>query len=154
MYAAKGIYADCIMNAQIFSDDVISVMSGRGSIMGGDLTATRLIQARMIGAQSGRRTELRLGVLPYVQSELQNIQEDLRVLEREREQLDKELSYLESKQGLEGSSGKLAKARIRRSVLGIKKEQLGKQREQLTHVEADIAKCRGWSAMWSIRGPR
>ena len=142
VYAAKGIYADCIMNAQIFSDDVISVMSGRGSIIGGALTATRLIQARMIGAQSGRRTELRLGVLPYVQSELQNIQEDLRVLEREREQLDKELSYLESKQGLEGSSGKLAKARIRRSVLGIKKEQLGKQREQLTHVEADIAKCR------------
>ena len=96
----------------------------------------------MIGAQSGRRTELRLGVLPYVQSELQNIQEDLRVLEREREQLDKELSYLESKQGLEGSSGKIAKARIRRSVLGIKEQQLNKHKEQLTPMEADIAKCR------------
>ncbi|WP_297719242.1 FapA family protein [Intestinimonas sp.] len=142
VYAAKGIYADCIMNAQIFSDDVISVMSGRGSVIGGALTAARLIQARMIGAQSGRRTELRLGVLPYVQSELQNIQEDLRVLEREREQLDKELSYLESKQGLEGSSGKIAKARIRRSVLGIKEQQLNKHKEQLTPMEADIAKCR------------
>ena len=142
VYAAKGIYADCIMNAQIFSDDVISVMSGRGSVIGGALTAARLIQARMIGAQSGRRTELRLGVLPYVQSELQNIQEDLRVLEREREQLDKELSYLESKQGLEGSSGKIAKARIRRSVLGIKEQQLNKHKEQLTPMEAHIAKCR------------
>ena len=131
VYAAKGVYADCIMNSQIFSDDVISVMSGRGSVIGGALTAARLIKARMIGAQSGRQTQLTLGVLPYVQSELQNIKEDMRVLGREREQLDKELSYLESKQGLEGSSGKLAKARIRRSVLGLKEQQLKKRKEQL-----------------------
>ncbi len=141
VYAAKGVYADCIMNSQIFSDDVISVLSGRGSVIGGALTAAHLIRARMIGAQSGRRTELTLGILPYVQSELQNMKEDMRVLEHEREQLDKELSYLESKQGLEGSSGKLAKARIRRSVLGIKEQQLKKHKEQLAPMEVDIAKC-------------
>ena len=31
----------------------------------------------MIGAQSGRRTEITLGILPYVQSEMQNAQVDL-----------------------------------------------------------------------------
>lgn len=142
VYAGKAVFADCIMNSQIFSDDSITVTSGRGSVIGGAMTAANTIKARMIGAQSGRRTELTLGVLPYVQSELQNIIEDLNTLGQEKEQLDKELVYLENRQGLEGSSGKLAKARMRRSVLGIKEQQLIKRREQLTPLEADLSKCR------------
>lgn len=142
VYAGGAIYADCIMNSQIFSDDLISVTSGRGSIIGGALTAAHIIRSEMIGAQSGRRTELTLGVLPYVQSELANIKEDLKALEREREKLDKELAYLAQSQGLEGSSEKLAKTRMRRSVLGIKERQLMRRQERLLPQKADLSRCR------------
>lgn len=142
VYAAKQVFADCIMNSRIFSDDAISVMSGRGSIIGGALTAAYTIKARMIGAQSGRRTELRLGVLPYVQNEIQDIEGDLSDIHNEQSELDRELAYLEKSQGLQGVSEKMAKARMRRSVLGMKELQLKKRKEQLEPMEPDLSLCR------------
>lgn len=67
-YAKESVYADCIMNSEIYSDNSINVRSGRGSVIGGSLTAAERIYARMIGAQSGRRTELTLGVLSFEKS--------------------------------------------------------------------------------------
>lgn len=141
VYAGKGVYADCIMTSQIFSDGVIDVTSGRGSVIGGAMTAAVCIKARMIGAQSERQTKLTLGVLPYVQEELQNIQIDRNGIEVEQERLDKDIQHLES-QGMEGTSPKLAKARMRRSVLKAKEQQLEKREERLSLMEADLSQCR------------
>lgn len=142
VYAGQGVYADCIMTSQIFSDDVISVTTGRGSVIGGALTAAHSIKAMMIGAQSGRRTELTLGILPYVQSEMQNALEDLDNITRESKELDRQLSWLESNQGQEGISSKLAKAKMRKSVLGMKEQQIMKRQERLLGMMVDLSKCR------------
>ena len=72
-YARESVYADCIMNSEIYSDNSINVLSGRGSVIGGSLTAAERIRARMIGAQSGRRTELTLGVLSAGKFDMQNL---------------------------------------------------------------------------------
>lgn len=142
VYAAKQIFADCIMNSSIFSDDAISVMSGRGSIIGGALSAAHTIKAHMIGAQSGRRTELTLGVLPYLQNEIQDINGDLSNIHKEQAKLDKELAFLENSQGLQGVNEKLAKARMRKSVLGMKEQQLKIRREHLETMEPELSLCR------------
>lgn len=142
VYAGQTVFADCIMNSQIFSDSSICVTTGRGSIIGGALTASESIKAKMIGAQSGRRTELTLGVLPYVQNELTNIDGDLAANRHERDELDKHIAYMEHMQGMEGSSAKLAKARMRRSVLEMKDQQLLKRREKLEPMAPNIARCR------------
>ena len=141
VYAGKGVFADCIMNSQVFSDSSITVTSGRGSIIGGSLTATQAIRATMIGAESGRRTELMLGALPYVQSELQNIKEDIIANRREREDLERSLAYLEREQGLEGSDARLAKSRMRLSVLMMKEQQLLKRQQQLEPLTPDLSNC-------------
>ena len=142
VYAKGDIYADCIMASRIFSDGSIDVTSGRGSIIGGALTAAVSIKAHMIGAQSGRKTELTLGILPYVQNELRDIKEDLCTISHEKRHLDQELAYLEQKQGMEGISEKLAKARMRWSVLRIKEQQLTKRRERLQPMVPALSKCR------------
>lgn len=142
VYAGKTVYADCIMNSQIFSDVSIEVLSGRGSVIGGALTAAEKIKAKMIGAQSGRRTELTLGVLPFVQNELSTIEGDLEANEKEKQELDKQLNYLERAQGLEGASAKLAKIRMRRTVLDMKEQNLIKRREKLEPMVPDISRCR------------
>ena len=100
VYAKGDIYADCIMASRIFSDGSIDVTSGRGSIIGGALTAAVSIKAHMIGAQSGRKTELTLGILPYVQNELRDIKEDLCTISHEKRHHDQELAYLEQNQGM------------------------------------------------------
>jgi uncharacterized protein (DUF342 family) len=141
VYASQGVYADCVMNSQIFSDSFIEVCSGRGSVIGGALTAAQNIRAKMIGAKSGRKTELALGVLPYVQIELQDIQDDLEANRKETEELDRQLGFLERQRGLEGSDAHLAKARMRRSVLEMKEQQLLKRLEKLEPMMQDVTQC-------------
>lgn len=87
VHTKESVYADCIMNSEIYSDNSINVLSGRGSIIGGSLTAAERIRARMIGAQSGRRTELTLGVLSFEKSAAQD--------RNEAEEADRENGLLE-----------------------------------------------------------
>lgn len=141
-YAGKCVYADCIMSSQVFSDDAIDVTTGRGTVIGGALTAAHTVKARIIGCQSGRKTEITLGVLPYAQETMLNHEADLSLVREEIKTLEKNLAYLETKQGLEGSSQKLAKAHLRRSVLGMKESQLLKQLERLRPMTPDLSKCR------------
>jgi uncharacterized protein (DUF342 family) len=143
-YAAQGVYADCIVSAQVNSDDIISVTTGRGTVIGGTLTAGNKIVARMIGSQSGMKTALVLGVMPYNQEKLRNEQADLRGVSREMEELTKNLERMEAQedQGLQGMDEKLAKARLRRSVLSMKIDKLRKDQQQIQPVVPDLTKCR------------
>jgi hypothetical protein len=141
-YAGKAVYADCVMTAHVFSDDVISVTTGRGTIIGGSLTAGRMIQAQMIGSQAGMKTSLVLGELPYTQEKLQNDENSLRNVRQELQELTGEIEKLEEQQGLEGMGDKLAKARLRRSVLSMKENQLVKRQEAPPPENPDLGKCR------------
>ncbi len=142
VYAGKGVYADCIMNSQIFSDGCIDVYTGRGSVIGGALTAAEIIRTRMLGAESGRRTEVTLGVCPFVEAELQNLQNDLTSIRTERDSLDHQLRILERQQGMQGSDARLAKARMRRSVLEMKEQQVSKRLSDLNPMMTDVSRCR------------
>jgi hypothetical protein len=144
-YAGKGVYADCIMSARVNSDDVISVTTGRGTVIGGTLTAGNKIAAHMIGSQSGMKTSLVLGILHYNQEKLRNDLADLKTVHREMEELTKTLERLEAQQDLnmelDGMDEKLAKARLRKSVLSMKEEKLRKSQEQHQPVVQDLSKC-------------
>lgn len=142
VYAGSGVYADCVMNSQIFSDSSIEVTTGRGSVIGGALTAAKSVKAKMIGAQSGRRTEVTLGVLPYIQQELVNIEDDIRTNRAEQARVEKDLAFLEREQGMEGSDARLAKARMRHSVLELKEQQLLKRKEKLEPMAPNVSDCR------------
>ncbi len=142
VYAKGSVYADCIMNSQVFSDNSIHVCSGRGSVIGGALTAAEQIQAKMIGAQSGRRTEITLGVFSLQKEELQDIEQDMEVNRAEIKELDEQLRLLEKEQGLEGSDARLAKLRMRQSVLEMKAEQLCKRHEKVETMVPELTKCR------------
>jgi hypothetical protein len=141
VYAGECVFADCIMTSHIFSDDAICVQTGRGSVIGGALTAAKSIRASVIGSQSGIQTKLTLGELPFVQSELQNIKKDLLAIEQEKRELSRCISATSEGQGLEGNSSKIAKARMRMSVLGIKEQQLHKRKERLSVMEPDYSNC-------------
>ncbi len=88
VHAKESVYADCIMNSEIHSDNSINVLSGRGSVIGGSLTAMERIQARMIGAQSGRRTELTLGVQSFDQPAMSESEEGTAENQPEKLQAD------------------------------------------------------------------
>lgn len=135
--AGGSVYADCIMTSQVFSDQAIEVTEGHGSIIGGTLTAGEAIRANTIGAQSGRRTELTLGVLPYTESEREKIADQVHEVEHEIETLEWEYKHLEGK-----DPAKAAEKRGRLPILQLKASRLAKKYEELKGREADITKCR------------
>jgi hypothetical protein len=131
------------MTARVFSDDLISVTTGRGTIIGGTLTAGRMIQAKMIGSQAGMKTELTLGEQPYLMEKLHNDESNLQNIRQELQDLTIVIEDLEMQQGMEADMGdKLAKARLRRSVLSMKENQLMKRKEAPPPEPLDLLKCR------------
>lgn len=142
IYSGKCVFSDCIMNSQVFSDGCIDVTSGRGSVVGGALVAAEGIRAKMIGAESGRRTELTMGILPVVQAELQDLKNELVACQDEDRELERQLNYLEARQGMQGSDPRIAKARMRRSVLAMKEQQMTKRIEVLEEQVPDLSRCR------------
>ncbi len=140
-YAGDCIYADCIVSSQVYSDAKIQVVSGRGTVIGGTLIAAERIDAGIIGSQAGRKTEITLGILPYVHEEQRNNEIDLQAIHAELEELDKSLHYLENR-GMDASTEKLAKLRLRKSVLGLKENKLIKRQLELDQQIPDLSKCR------------
>ena len=141
-YAGKCVYTDCIIGSQIYADDLIEVTTGRGTVIGGTLTAARAVKARMVGSQAGRRTEIRLGEYPFIQEQLRNSEADLKAIRQEMEDLQKELSYLQMQQGMEGATERLAKNQLRRSVLAMKEEQITKRRAKTEAMVPELSRCR------------
>lgn len=142
VYSGDCTYAECIMASRIFSDNRICVTSGRGTVIGGGLTAAASIQASIIGTKSGRETEIILGVLPYVQEEMRNIDIDRQAIQKELEELDRQLRYIENRQGIAGSSDPLAKGRLRKSVLVMKEAKLAQRRQELESKRPNLSQCR------------
>lgn len=60
VYAGTAILADCAINAQLYSDGAIRIVSGRGTVIGGLLTAVDRVDVNVIGARSGVLTEIAL----------------------------------------------------------------------------------------------
>ena len=137
VYAGGSVYADCIMTSKVYSDQSIEVVEGRGSIIGGTLTAGELIRANMIGAQSGRKTELTLGVLPYTEHEREMLRKSVNEIEREIETIEGERRHME----IMGDKAKAKERSGRLPLLQLKASRLAKKAEDLKE-QVDPAKCR------------
>jgi uncharacterized protein (DUF342 family) len=96
----------------------------------------------MVGSQSGMKTGLTLGILPYNREKIRNAKADLKTVSQEMEELSKTLIYLEDQQDMGVMDEKLAKARLRKSVLIMKENQLLKVLEEESGVRPDLTKCR------------
>ena len=141
VYASKGVYADCIMSSQVFSDDFIQVTSGRGTVIGGTLTAAYEIQARLIGSQAGRKTTIKLGTMAFMEEDIRNNRIELENVRKEMQQLDVDLKALVEKQGMSRNNSELSKAQLRKSVLALKEMQLLKRQERLEPETPDLSRC-------------
>lgn len=142
VYSGDCTFADCIINSEIYSDQRISVLTGRGTILGGSLTAAGQIEANIIGSQSGRKTEIVLGVLPYVQKEQDDNRVALEALRKELEEVNRQLNFLDNQGSKEEENKKHADLRLRKSVLALKEAKLVKRQQELMEMKVDRARCR------------
>lgn len=146
VYSADCTYADCIIACRIYSDKKISVMTGRGTVIGGLLVAAESVECLCLGSKADRETQIILGQRPCARQELQKIPESLKAMEKEREELGRTMAYLEERAANGGRTSdeeqKFSDAKLRVSILALKADRLTKRRQELQADQTDLALCR------------
>ncbi|MBR6678125.1 MAG: DUF342 domain-containing protein, partial [Oscillospiraceae bacterium] len=146
VYAGKSVFADCIMSSQIYSDESVQVTSGRGAIIGGTIVAAQSIKSRIVGTESGRKTEIELGTLTYVKAEKGIDTEELKAYVDELKKLEQDIEFLKKRQKMEEDETKanprLEAALNRKTVVCAQIEDLTTRQQELEELKPDPAKCR------------
>lgn len=86
--AGASIAAQEVLHSSLVAGDQVNVTKGNGLILGGQISATNLIHANTVGADSGTRTELSVGFNPMQKAALDGLKE-------RRTKLDATLSEIE-----------------------------------------------------------
>ncbi len=149
VYAKDCVSASSILTANVYSDNEIVVRTGRGTIIGGKLSAGYLISATVIGSRSERLTELFVGDFPFVRQQREDLTRILQQTEKDIQAVEKNIQYLdvgddvvEDVQKAMNRAQLLAKQRLQKNIFTIKCERLRKQLKDLEQKRIDIEQCR------------
>lgn len=146
-YAGKSVFADCIISSRVYSDESVQVTSGRGTIIGGTIVAARAVKSRMIGTESGRKTEIELGTLTYIKAEHGVDTAQLKKDMDELKKLDMDIAFLTKRQKMtEGNENRknprLEAALTKKEKICAEIEELTARQLELEKMKPDPAKCR------------
>lgn len=124
-YARENIEAECVINCSVYSDGKITIRSGRGAIIGGQVHAADVISASIIGARSELQTQLFLGGRPCENFERESLLREVQNLTEELEKTSRQPDSPTKKQ-------RMAKMRVQISADKMKLQQFDKEMEKLT----------------------
>lgn len=126
--AGKTIVTETIVHSKVTASDGIIVEKGKGSIVGGEISATNLIAAKSIGSPMGTLTIIRIGALPRIYTEFKELGQKMREKRGSLDKVDQSLKFLLNKK----QNGTLSVQQL--SIL----EKLMETRGPLTEAYEDI----------------
>ena len=125
--AVKDIVTEGILHSTVTAGGVVNVTTGKGSIIGGNISATNVVSAKNIGSPMGASTDIQIGLKPCVYSEYKEL---IGIIANQQEELtgiEKEIIYLKTKNIGEGSEefkkNKIQKLIYRRQELMTQLEE-------------------------------
>ncbi|MBE5939751.1 MAG: DUF342 domain-containing protein [Lachnospiraceae bacterium] len=135
--AGLNVLTDCIVNGEVYAyQDVVvtkkSTKSGKaGSIIGGTVTANRLIKADNIGALTGMKTELGVGIPYKVHREYMGFKMELENAQAELSKIENAIAMVEKRQGVNIElRTKLIKAKIDKASYVYKYREICEKAER------------------------
>lgn len=120
VYTRERLQAECLINCSIYSDGVVEIKTGRGTIIGGRTYAAEKISANILGANSGCKTAIFLGGRPCEAFE----RETLLI---ERQELEKEQEKVEAQPESPAKHKRLSKLRLQIAANKMKLQQFDKE---------------------------
>lgn len=142
IYAGGLVETEGIIGAHVYSNDRIHVLHGRGTVIGGKLSATHRIDANIIGSMAERLTEITLGEMPFTKVEYQDLGEQMERLLEELTQVTKQIDQLEQTEDISGDElMQLAKLRMRRTAIALRQNALKKLQASLDWQHKDLSGC-------------
>ncbi|MGL6174505.1 MAG: DUF342 domain-containing protein, partial [Cellulosilyticaceae bacterium] len=97
VYASGDIITEAILHSQVAADGEILVHKGKGTLVGGSITAGKCIKANIIGSAMNTVTVLQIGVSKSLINNYQNILLKHNKLKEEFNQINKNIYFLQSK---------------------------------------------------------
>lgn len=147
---AEELESEYILTSHVYCSGSVLVSGGRGAIIGGQVVAAQNVKASRIGTQTGRTTDICLGVRPDVREEFATNKTELSALRKEASELAKRATYLKKRMEEQGrpdtrSSREIEAAVVKLTSLAEREKTLtGRQNElngQLTSLPTSRLEC-------------
>ncbi|WP_369283681.1 DUF342 domain-containing protein [Oscillibacter sp. GMB15532] len=146
------VYAEClesdyILTSRIFCSDSVVAAGSRGSIIGGQVVAVNRIKANSIGSQSGRATEITLGVQPEIREELHANRKELATLRDKASELLKRAMYLKKRMEDQGHEDRRSASEIQAAHSSLvqmteREKNLLARQQELMEALSHLNRCR------------
>lgn len=129
------VETDTILNSKVSAKGNVNVRGRNGSIIGGTVRATNLIEASIIGSTMGTATVVEVGHEPHIQDIYINAKKEISNLNAEREKVIQVVSLLKKK-SQEGQLDKQKTAMLVSALNNIKQidEKIIKETETIDEV--------------------
>ena len=128
------IKAESIVNSTVESDGDITLV-GRGTLVGGTVTAFGSISAKTVGARSNALLTLTLGATPHMIRERDLLRQQYKTVMNEYQSLTHDVIFLEQHNDSGENQKKLEQYRGKLNLAAFKKKRLEKRIEELTQEQ-------------------
>ena len=138
--AGGSIEADSILHSKVTAKETIKASGKNGLIIGGDVKAVYMIEAKTIGNAMGTNTTVGVGVDPSMKRRVDELKNSLDKLGNNKIQLNQILSVLRKKQELEGSLDAEKhdlQTKTMRNLITLEQE-ITKQKKELEELRTQI----------------
>ena len=138
--AGGSIEADSILHSKVTAKSTIKASGRNGLIIGGDVKAVNMIEAKTIGNAMGTNTSVGVGVDPSMKRRVDELKNSLGKLGDNKIQLNQLLNALRKKQDSEGGLDEAKhelQMKTMRNVIMLEQE-INKQKKELEELRGQI----------------
>ena len=138
--AGGSIEADSILHSKVTAKSTIKASGRNGLIIGGDVKAVNMIEAKTIGNAMGTNTSVGVGVDPSMKRRVDELKNSLGKLGDNKIQLNQLLNALRKKQDAEGGLDEAKhelQMKTMRNVIMLEQE-INKQKKELEELRGQI----------------
>lgn len=95
--AEKDVITEGIWHSNVNAGGEVKVDVGKGSIVGGNISATNVVLARNIGSAMGAATDIQIGIQPCVYTEYKELADNIKKEEQELSDIEKEIIFMKTR---------------------------------------------------------
>lgn len=141
--AGGSIHTESIVWCDVLCDESVYAKNNKGVIIGGSITATKSVEAKMIGSKSNQKTSIVLGITPNLLNERTESEQLLKTTEATLSMLEKNVNFLSSVPSLSEDKKKvLQQLKQQKKLYETQKKTLKERLEQITYAMTDFSECR------------
>lgn len=141
--AGGSIHTESIVWCDVLCDQSVYAKNNKGVIIGGSITATKSVEAKMIGSKSNQKTSIVLGITPNLLNERTESEQLLKTTEATLSMLEKNVNFLSSAPSLSEDKKKvLQQLKQQKKLYETQKKTLKERLDQITYAMTDFSECR------------